>query len=83
MTKTHRATQDLVNGPVAKTLFLFSFPFMLSTLMQTLYATTDTIVVGQFLGSAGLSAVSNGSQLMQMLYNICIGFMSGGQVLIA
>ena len=74
---------DLINGPVAKTLFLFSFPFMLSTLLQTLYSTTDTIVVGQVLGSSGLSAVSNGSQLMAMVYMICIGFSNGGQVLIA
>jgi putative MATE family efflux protein len=68
---------------VAKTLILFSFPFMLSTLLQTLYSTTDTIVVGQYLGSAGLSAVSNGSQLMQMLYMICVGFSTAGQVLIS
>ena len=76
-------TADLVNGPIAPTLFAFSFPFMLSTLLQTAYSTTDTIVVGQFLGSAGLAAVSNGSQLMQMLYSICIGFSNAGQVLIA
>ena len=74
---------DLVNGPVAKTLFIFSFPFMLSTLLQTLYSTTDTIVVGQVLGSSGLSAVSNGSQLMTMVYMVCIGIANGGQVLIA
>ena len=80
---TNSPAMDLVNGPVPKTLFLFSFPFMLSTLLQTLYSTTDTIVVGQFLGSSGISAVSNGSQIMQMLYAICIGFTNGGQVLIA
>ena len=74
---------DLLQGSVGKTLFLFSFPFMLSTLLQTLYSTTDTIVVGQTLGGAGLSAVSNGSQLMQLVYMLCIGFSSAGQVLIA
>ena len=74
---------DLVHGPVGKTLLLFSFPFMLSTLLQTLYSTVDTIIVGQFLGSAGLSAVANGTQLMQMAYMLCIGFSNAGQVLIA
>jgi len=74
---------DLVNGPVASTLISFSIPFMLSTFLQTLYSTADTIVVGQYLGSAGLSAVSNGSQLMQLLYLFCVGFSSAGQVLIA
>ncbi|MCC8104070.1 MAG: MATE family efflux transporter [Clostridiales bacterium] len=75
--------QDLIHGPVAKTLLAFSLPFMLSTLLQTLYSTTDTIVVGQYLGQNGLSAVSNGSQLMQMLYMICVGFSTAGQILIA
>ncbi|MCD8076407.1 MAG: MATE family efflux transporter [Lachnospiraceae bacterium] len=74
---------DLLNGPVASTLLSFSLPFMLSTLLQTLYSTTDTIVVGQYLGQNGLSAVSNGSQLMQMLYMICVGFSTAGQILIA
>ena len=76
-------TMDLVNGPIAKTLIVFSVPFMLSMLLQTAYSTTDTIIVGQYLGSAGLSAVSNGSQLMQMLTALCIGFANAGQVLIA
>ena len=54
--KTKSAEMDLLHGPVAETLLRFSFPFMLSTLLQTLYATADTIIVGQFLGSAGLDA---------------------------
>lgn len=74
---------DLTTGAIAHTLFWFSLPFMASTLLQTLYSTVDTIIVGQFLGSQGLSAVSNGSQLMQMLYSLCIGFSNAGQVLIA
>lgn len=74
---------NLIEGPVGNTLLRFSLPFMASTLLQTLYSTTDTIVVGQCLGSPGLSAVSNASQLMQLLYMVCVGFSSAGQVLIA
>lgn len=81
---THSSARiDLLHEPVGRTLIRFSLPFMLSTLLQTLYSTTDTIIVGQYLGSAGLSAVSNGSQLMQLLYMLCIGFSSAGQVLIS
>ena len=81
--RTGSATMNLTEGPVMKTLLLFSLPFMASTLLQTLYSTVDTIVIGQYMGSAGLSGVSNGSQLMQMLYMMVIGFSSAGQVLIA
>lgn len=82
---THTATaqSDLLHGPVARSLLTFSLPFMVSTLLQTLYSTTDTVIVGQCLGSNGLSAVSNGSQLMQMISMICVGFSTAGQVLIA
>ena len=74
---------DLTEGPVTKTLVLFSVPFMLATLLQTLYATVDTVVIGQYMGSAGLSGVSVGSQLMQLIYMMVIGFTTAGQVLIA
>lgn len=80
---THTASTDLTVGPVAKTLITFSLPFMVGTLLQTLYSTVDTIVVGQYMGSTGLSAVSNGSQLMQMIYMLCIGFSNGGQVILS
>lgn len=77
------ALMNLTDGPIAKTLLVFSIPFVISTLLQTLYSTVDTIVVGQFMGSVGLSAVSNGSQLIQVIYMLCIGFSTAGQVMLA
>ncbi|MBR2122616.1 MAG: MATE family efflux transporter [Lachnospiraceae bacterium] len=82
-TVTAGSRMSLLEGSVPATLLKFSFPFMLSTLLQTLYSTTDTIIVGQFLGSRGLSAVSNGAQLMQLIYLACIGASMAGQILIA
>lgn len=77
------SSTDLLHGPVGKILLQFSLPFMFSTLLQTLYSTVDTVIVGQYLGASGLSAVSNGSLLVQMLYMVCIGFSNAGQILIA
>lgn len=74
---------DLLNGPVGSTLFCFSLPFMFSILLQTLYTTIDTVIVGQYLGSNGLSAVSNGSQLVEVANMILVGFSTAGQVLIS
>lgn len=82
-TSAKNGAMDLVHGPVVSTLLRFSLPFMLSTLLQTLYSTVDTAIVGQFLGRQGLSGVSNGSQLMQTIYMLCIGFANAGQVIIA
>ena len=74
---------DLTQGPIAATLFRFSAPFVLSTLLQTLYSTVDSIVVGKLVGSAGLAAVSSSSQLMVFLDMFVLGFCTSGQVLIA
>ena len=74
---------DLTQGNVTKKLILFSVPFILASLLQTLYSMVDMIVVGQFVGKAGVSAVSIGSQSIQLLTAICMGFSTGGQILLS
>lgn len=74
---------DLTEGPVAKQLFVFAFPFMLSNLLQTLYNLVDMAVVGHYMGSAGLSAVSIGGRLVELLTFLCVGFCTGGQILLS
>ena len=55
---------DLTTGSVFKKLMAFAFPFMLSTLLQTMYSMVDMMIVGRFVGSQGLSAVSTSSQII-------------------
>lgn len=74
---------DLTEGSVTKKLLRFALPFMLSTLLQTAYSMVDMIVVGQFVGKAGLSAVSISSQLTWLATALCIGFTNGGQIIIS
>ena len=59
--------KDLTTGSVWKELLRFSFPFMLSNALQTIYNLVDMVIVGQFVGSAGLSAVSIGGQLTWLM----------------
>lgn len=74
---------DLTTGSVGKELLKFSFPFMLSNALQTIYNLVDMVVVGQFVGSAGLTAVSIGGQITWLLCCIAIGYASGGQIFIS
>jgi putative MATE family efflux protein len=74
---------DLTTGSVTKKLLTFAFPFMLSTLLQTAYSMVDMWVVGQFVGSAGLSAVSTSSQFIWLTTALCMGFTNGGQIIIS
>ena len=69
---------DLTTGSVGKELLRFSFPFMLSNALQTVYNLVDMVVVGQFVGSAGLTAVSLGGQITWLLSCLAIGYASGG-----
>ncbi len=74
---------DLTTGSVTKKLMMFALPFMLSTLLQTTYSMVDMAIVGQYVGSAGLSAVSTSSQLIWLTTALCMGFTNGGQIIIS
>ena len=73
---------SLTEGPVAPTLVRFALPFMLSSLLQSLYGAADLFVVGRFAGSAAVSGVSTGSQIMSTVTMLILSFSMGGTVLI-
>jgi putative MATE family efflux protein len=75
--------KDFTSGSVFKQLLVFSWPLMLSNLLQMVYNMVDMVVVGQFVGSAGLTAVSSGGDIMNIGTTICMGFTSAGQVMIS
>ncbi len=72
---------DLTQG--SANLVRLALPFMLSNLLQMLYSMIDMIVVGQYVGSIGLSAVTVSSQVIMLMMTIATGFASAGQVLIS
>ena len=75
--------KDLTTGSVPKELLLFAFPLFVSNALQAVYNMVDLIIVGQFIGGAGMSAVSIGGDLLHLLTFVSMGFASAGQVLIA
>ena len=56
---------------------------MASNALQVLYSTIDMIIVGEFVGTPGLSAVSQSSQIVNFATMVCLGFSNAGQVLLA
>lgn len=74
---------DLTKGSLTKQLLAFSTPLVLANLLQTLYNLVDLAVVGQVVGSAGLSAVSISGQITFLLYALGIGLGGGAQILIS
>ena len=80
---TKTLSKDFTKGNIPRQLLLFSLPFMASNALQVLYSTIDMIIVGHYVGTFGLSAVSQSSQIVNFATMICLGFSNAGQVLIS
>lgn len=76
-------TKDFTKGNIPVALLLFSLPFMASNALQVLYSTVDMIIVGHFVGTAGISAVSQSSLIVNFVTMVCMGISNAGQVLIS
>ena len=83
MAEQKTMVRDLTSGSVARQLLVFAFPLFISNALQAVYNMVDMIIVGQFIGGAGMSAVSIGGDLLHLLTFVSMGFASAGQVLIA
>ncbi|MBP5727272.1 MAG: MATE family efflux transporter, partial [Clostridia bacterium] len=83
MEKKNALIRDLTTGSVPKTLLTFSMPLFLSGLLQMVYNMVDMIVVGNFVGTNGLSAVSIGGEVLMLITFVAMGFSNAGQILIS
>lgn len=73
---------SLTEGPIAKTLFLFSLPILLGNVLQSLNGSINAIWVGQFLGEQALAATSNANILMFLLISSIFGIAMAAVILI-
>ena len=69
--------KDLTTGSVFKNVLYFSLPYLLSYFLQTLYGMADLFIIGQFEGTASITAVSIGSQIMHMITVMLVGLAMG------
>ena len=81
--RTKSISKNFTSGSIPKQLLIFMLPFMASNALQVLYSTIDMIIVGEYVGTPGLSAVSQSSQILNFATMVCFGFSNGGQVLIS
>ena len=78
-----KLSKDFTKGNIMKQLFFFSLPFMASNALQVLYSTIDMVIVGKYVGTPGLSAVSQSSLILNLVTMVCLGFANAGQILVA
>ena len=74
---------DLSHGGIWKDILMFSFPIMLSTLLQKIYSLIDTIICGQTLPDAAVAAVTNTTNIVFLILQFSIGCASGFSVVLS
>lgn len=73
---------NLTEGEILPNLLKFTFPILLTILLQTAYGTADLYIVGKFSPVGDISAVTIGSQIMQAVIYFSTGISTGTTVLI-
>ena len=63
----------MTEGPIWRRIVAFAIPLFFGNLFQQLYNTADSLIVGNFLGSNALAAVSSSGNLIFLL----VGFFNG------
>lgn len=79
---TKNKVQDLTQGNVTKQLILYALPLIATNLLQSIYSIADLLTAGHTVGSVGLSAINNSSQVMTLVTKIAIGLSVGGSILV-
>ena len=67
------AKGDMTEGNVAKKLIAFAIPVAIASLVQALYNLADMSIVGHFVGSAGMSAVTMGGLIINVVFAAFLG----------
>ena len=57
---------DFTQGSILKKLVAFMMPVLGALILQAAYGAVDLLVVGRFGSTSGLSAVSTGSQVLNV-----------------
>ena len=83
MNATENKSKLMTEGSIWKNILLFSVPLILGNLLQQLYNTADSIIVGNFVGSNALAAVGSSGSPIFLLIGFSQGIAVGAGVVVA
>lgn len=79
-----QAAYSMTDGSIWKGMLQFFLPIMFGTLLQQLYSTVDSVVLGRFVGKTALGAVGgSNTMIINLLVGFFVGLSSGASVIIA
>ena len=73
----------MTEGSISRKIILFAIPLFFGNLFQQLYNTADSLIVGNFLGSNALAAVSSSGNLIFLMVGFFNGIAVGAGVVIS
>ena len=76
-------TRDMTVGNPYTLMVSFALPLFLSQVFQQLYNTADALIVGRFLGTEALAAVTSSGTLIHLLVSFFMGTAMGAGVVIS
>lgn len=67
------ARMDLTQGPISRTLLMFSLPVLGSSVLQSLNGSINALWVGRLLGAEALTATTNATIILLLLLGVMFG----------
>lgn len=73
----------MTEGPLFKKIVLFSFPLIITNLLQVFYNAADMMVVGLSTEADAVGAIGTTSAFINLVINVFFGFATGANVVVA
>jgi putative MATE family efflux protein len=71
---TPRLRGDLTQGPILRTLVMFSIPAFIANMLQTIGGSINAIWVAQLLGESAVAATANANMILFLMFGTIFGF---------
>jgi putative MATE family efflux protein len=78
----HSARRDLINGPITRTLLMFSLPLLGGNALQSLNGTVNQIWVSHTLGETAITALGNANIVMMLMLGVIFGVGMAANILV-
>ena len=74
---------DATQGSIIGKIFLYTYPLMLSMLVQTLFNAVDIIVLGNFADNNAVASVGATTTIVHLVVHTFVGLASGTKIILA
>lgn len=78
-----RGGVDMVQGSIVKSIVQFAVPLLFGNILQQMYNTVDSVVVGNLVGSVALAAVGTSGPIIHLMIAFFMGVSSGASIVVS